>query len=336
MMMRVPVVLLLLGCWIIALPAVAAPAAPDPGPATGTVYFFFNGIDLGPGMWLVVPSVSIFVDGKIVAKLRQREYVGVRVPPGRRTFATETFGTKRKDTTIEFDMAAGEQAFLRVDMWIARFGLVKWAAYLRLVESREGVLMVSTLRPVEAKNIRDTVRATTQHPDPSAPASSTGSSEVSGASWMIPDEQGVYLVREQTLQRLTVELAASIKRAAGSTATLKQPRSRTRVELPAEFVIRAGEGTTAAEFVLLQLFMREDRREFRNIEPGAVNVQGPERVAIPFEARRIAPNVFHLRIVAAPRGEYGFVRPGAALTQSVTSDAVTFTFGVDGFVVATR
>jgi hypothetical protein len=39
-----------------------------------------------------------------------------------------------------------------------------------------------------------------------------------------------------------------------------------------------------------------------------------------------------MRLVAAPRGEYAFVRPGAALTQSVTSDAVTFTFGVDGFV----
>jgi hypothetical protein len=331
---RVPVLVLLIGCWITARSVVAMPAPPDPGPATGTVYFFFNRLDLGPGMWLKIPPVSIFVDGKIVAKVRHREYVGVRVPAGRRTFATEASITKQKDSAIEFDLAPGEQAFLRIDMWMAHFGVVKWAAHLRLVEPREGVLMVSTLRPVEARNIRDTVRTTTQHPDPSAAASSTGSSEVSAARWMIPDEQGVYVVREQTLQRLTVELAPSVEHAAGWTATLKQPQSPTRVQLPAEVVIRAGEGTAAAEFVLLQLFVRKDRREFR-YDGAALFPQGPERMAVPFEARRIAPNVFYLKIVAAPRAEYAFVRPGL-LAQNVTSDVVTFTFGVDGFLTATR
>ncbi len=231
-------------------------------------------------------------------------------------------------------MTAGEQAFLRVDMWIARFGLVKWAAYLRLVEPQEGVLMVSTLRPVEKKDIRDAVRVTTERPEQSPQASSIRSSEAGGAPWMIPDEHGVYVVRQEMLHRLTVELAGTIERAVGLTATLKQPRSLTRVELPAEFVIRSRKDTVAAEYMLLQLFTREDRREFRVIDSGAWNVQGPERVAIPFEARRIAPDVFHLRIIAAPRGEYAFIRPGAALTQSAASDAVTFTFGVDGFVAS--
>jgi hypothetical protein len=148
---------------------------------------------------------------------------------------------------------------------------------------------------------------------------------------MIPDEQGVYVVRRQSLDRLSVELANTIERAVGFTATLKQARSPTRVELPAEFVIRTRQGTAAAEYVLLQLFTRKNRREFRVMAPTSFHVQGPERVAVPFEPRRIAPDVFHLKILAAPRGEYAFVRPGAGLTMNSAADAVTFTFGVDGF-----
>jgi hypothetical protein len=291
------------------------------------VYFFFNGVDMPPGMWLKVPSVSILVDGTVVAKLRQREFVGVRVPAGRRAFASQTFGTKPKDSSIEFDVAAGEQVFLRVDMWVAKFGLVKWAAYLRLVEPREGVLMVSTLRAVAKKDIRDAHRVTTEPPAAPPPVEPAGTAE----PWMIPDEQGVYVVRQRILDRLSVELANAIERAVGLTATLKQARSPTRVELPAEFVIRSREGTAAAEYVLLQLFTRENRREFRILAASSFHVQGPERVAVPFEPRRIAPATFHLKLVAAPRGEYAFVRPGTALTQNAASDAVTFTFGVDGF-----
>jgi hypothetical protein len=160
--------------------------------------------------------------------------------------------------------------------------------------------MVSTLSPVKVGNIRDTVRVTTQRPDPSTSTASSGSSASSSPPWMIPDEQGVYLVREQRLERLTVELAASIERAVGLTATLKQPRSLTRVELPAEFVIRAGEGTAAAEFVLLQLFARENRREFRTISASAWNVQGPEH--LPHEARGRAP--WRIRVRAARCGAH--------------------------------
>jgi hypothetical protein len=109
---------------------------------------------------------------------------------------------------------------------------------------------------------------------------------------------------------------------------MKNARSGTRLELPLEFVIRSSPETTADDYVLMHLFTRKDRREFRTIQGGKTGWQGPERMMVPFESRRIAPNVYHLKVLAVPKGEYGFVPPGAALANSAAS-SIAFTFGVD-------
>jgi hypothetical protein len=110
-------------------------------------------------------------------------------------------------------------------------------------------------------------------------------------------------------------------------ASLKNPRSGIRLKVPLEFVIRCPADTTAADYVLLQLFTRRDRREFRTLDGGKSAMrQGPERMTVPFEARRLAPNVYHVTILAVPTGEYGFVAPGSLLKGSAAVSSVTHTF----------
>ncbi len=102
-MMRALSSSVLLVCGILTGQVIAAPVQPDPGAMTGTVYFFFNGVDLPAGMWLKVPSVSILVDGKVVAKLRQRQSWAsgslpavVRSPPRR---SARSRRTRRSSST---------------------------------------------------------------------------------------------------------------------------------------------------------------------------------------------------------------------------------------------
>jgi hypothetical protein len=147
----------------------------------------------------------------------------------------------------------------------------------------------------------------------------------------LPDEQGVYALSEGTLQRIPGEIT-NFRTAPvhGLTAIMKNVHSGTRLKVPLEFVIHCSPETTAAEYVLMHLFTKGDRREFRTLLGGtSMMQQGPERMTVPFEARRIVSNVYYVRILAVPKGEYGFVPPGLEFKASATGSFVTYTFGVD-------
>jgi hypothetical protein len=294
------------------------------------VYFYYTGYEAPPGMWGPVPSIAVLVDGKVVATMKQRTYVGVRVASGRHAFATKSRRTDPKETTIELDIAAGQQIFIRLDMLIARLGIVKWTAFPRVVDPEEGRVMMAALQPLDARNVEDSARVTTEAPGLPTETPSSDGPEAIKVSAPLPEEQGIYVIAASTLQRMAPEITTFRTTSVyGLTANLKNLRSVTRLKPPLEFVVRCAEGTTVAEYVLVQLMTRGDRREYRTLDGGKSAMrQGAERMAVPFESRRIGPKTYYVRIVAVPKGEYAWLPPGG-LAATAGSTTATFTFGVD-------
>lgn len=328
MTIRLPVPLIVVLIFECAAGSTAQQQTSHAPAAAGTVYFYYEGFQQPPGMFGPVPSITILVDGRVVASPKQRTFFGVRLTPGRHTFASKSRRTNPKETAIELDIKPGRQVFIRLEMMIAGFGIVKYIAHLRVVGQEEGRVIVAALQPLDVSEIEDRARATTNPPAP-AEDEASAVSDTSTLSTSLPDEQGIYVLLEATLRRIPGEITTLRTSVVwGLTAILKNARSGTRLRVPLEFVIRSSPDTTANEYVLMHLFAREDRREFRTLEGGQSGLQGPERMMVPFESRRIAPNVYHVTVLAVPKGEYGFVRPGETFKDGAAS-TVTFTFGVD-------
>jgi hypothetical protein len=191
--------------------------------------------------------------------------------------------------------------------------------------------MVGALQPLDVTHIEDKTRVTIETPPPAQEESSNRNPEPLRLADPLPGEQGLYALLDGTLQRIPGEIT-NFRTAPvhGLTAIVKNARSGTRLKAPLEFVVRSSPETTAAEYVLMHLFTKRNRREFRTLLGGtSVMQQGPERMTVPFEARRIAADVYHLKILAVPKGEYGFVAPGLLFKASATGSFVTYTFGVD-------
>jgi hypothetical protein len=275
-----------------------------------------------------VPSISILVDGRVVASPKMKTFFGVRLAPGRHTLASKSRRTNPKETAIELDITPGRPVFIRLEMMIAGMGVVKYTAHLRVVSQADGRAMVAALEPLDPGDVEDTAAVTTELPGPLHEEPGEIPDAVK-ASASLADEQGIYALSDGALRRIPGEITNFKTTASwGLTATVKNPRSGVRLRAPLEFVIRSAPQVTAADYVLMHLFARKDRREFRTLEGGKSGWQGPERMMVPFESFRIAPDVYYVKVLAVPKGEYGFLRPGAALTDSPAS-TVTFTFGVD-------
>src|SRR6185295_19369727 len=103
---------------------------------------------------------------------------------------------------------------------------------------------------------------------------------------------GIYYLWNGALPKITGEFTTLRTTAYGLTAILTKSRSGTRLKTPLEFVIRSSPDSSAPEYVLMHLFTKGDRREFRTLESGSALGQGPERMMIPFESHRIAPDVY--------------------------------------------
>jgi hypothetical protein len=314
---------------VLALECVASAAVPQPNqasPATaGTVYFYYLGFQQPPGMFGWTPGISVLADGRVVASPKARTFFGVKLPPGRHTLASKSRRTDPRETAIELDIEPQQQVFIRLEMMIAGMGIVKYTAHLRVVGDEEGRAIVA-LQPLDASEIEEEALVTTELPNPADDSRIPGTAPLAA---LLPDELGIYALRQGSLQKIAGETTAlRMTSAWGLTAVLKNPRSGIRLKVPLEFVIRSSPETMADEYVLMHLFTRKDRREFRTLNAGRSGWQGPERMMVPFETRRIAPNVYRLTVLAVPKGEYGFVPPGTALKDSAAS-TVTYTFGVD-------
>jgi hypothetical protein len=321
----------LLTVWVLecAVGATAPKQDSHPPETTGTVYFYYEGFQQPPGMFGPTPSISILVDGRVVASPEMRTFFGVRLTPGRHTLASKSRRTNPKETAIELDITPGQQVFIRLEMMIAGMGIVKYTAHLRVVGQDDGRAMVAALQPLEPGQIEDRMLVTTELPGPLPEEPQQIIPDAVRASASLPDEQGIYALSDGALRRITGEITNfRTTNTWGLTATVKNSRSGIRLKAPLEFVIRCAPQVTAADYVLMHLFTRKDRREFRTLEAGQSGWQGPERMMVPFESRRIAPDVYYVTVLAVPKGEYGFLRPGGQVTDTPGS-TVTFTFGVD-------
>jgi hypothetical protein len=148
----------------------------------------------------------------------------------------------------------------------------------------------------------------------------------------LPDEQGVYWEAEQGLQPLPVE-NITLRGPRGfetDTGVLSGISSMVALTPPLTFVIRTPDGMAADDYLLVQMFVRKDRREFRTLMGSLWRGDGIERMAVPFESARVAPNVYRVSVVALPKGEFGFIRPG---TQLPTAIAASRPEGPEGLAV---
>ena len=220
----------------------------------------------------------------------------------------------------------------------------------QLIETRPHTFDVSVLELIALKRagasdrvIRSMLSAATRRRTPSL------------APVAVPDEQGVYWEGPQALQRLPVE-TITLRGPRGfetDTGVIDGTRSAIALPTPLSFLVRTPDNVTADEYVLVQLFIRKDRREFRTLTGGLWRGDGIERMAVPFESERVTRNLYRVRVVALPRGQFGFIpagtqlpvgraaarpdstsglivpaRPGAAHLPTEGSAGTMFTFGV--------
>jgi hypothetical protein len=178
------------------------------------------------------------------------------------------------------------------------------AAVIAAIQSRTHVfdLSVQGLVALKQAGISDAVLEAMLH----AAESPRGT----GLAVPLPEDQGVYWLAPEGAVPLPLENIN--QRTVGGvrhTGAIDGAQSRVRLVPPLTIIIRAAENVGAEEHVLIQLYRKKKFRHFQMVST-AVLTRSPNRMEVPFEAERIAPAVYRVRVTALPRGEYGFVRPG--------------------------
>jgi hypothetical protein len=98
---------------------------------------------------------------------------------------------------------------------------------------------------------------------------------------------------------------------------------------PLEFIIRCPEGVSAAEYQLLQLDEKSDRREFRAVTGGILHASsGAEKNAVAFKFDKVSSRTFKIKLTDIKQGEYGFLPPGAYTSASAASSGKPYTFRI--------
>jgi hypothetical protein len=111
---------------------------------------------------------------------------------------------------------------------------------------------------------------------------------------------------------------------------VKNANSRLQMSMPAEFVIRCPEGVSAAEYQLLVMDRKSDRREFRAFTGGIIHASGgADKNAVPFKFEKLGARTFSVKLSELKKGEYGFLPPGAVTSASAASVGKIYAFGVE-------
>jgi hypothetical protein len=157
-----------------------------------------------------------------------------------------------------------------------------------------------------------------------------------------PEEVGVYVNLRERLVPLTIEIITSrtggvIKQKLTLSrghlnAMVNKPMSALRMEsspIP-EFLVYCPEGFSGEEYQLLRFWEKKDRREFRLATGGVIHAStGADKNAVKLDVDRLGPRFY--RITPAyplPKGEYGFLPPGAALSANAASFGKIYTFAI--------
>jgi hypothetical protein len=201
--------------------------------------------------------------------------------------------------------------------------------------SAQGILALKSAGLGEA-----VIRAVLTAAAPSAaPPSATPPAAVAPGATAIPDEIGVYIERGGSLEALTGEVpnvrSGGILKSMATAGiakmnvrgTVSGGKSSIQVQAPVILVLRCQEGTTPAEYQILILDSKKDRREFTTGKAGVtgmtVGVDNDKTVSAKFD--RIGPRTYKATISQLARGEYGVWAPGVS---ALGPKGKIYTFGV--------
>lgn len=136
----------------------------------------------------------------------------------------------------------------------------------------------------------------------------------------VPDDVGVYALINSQLTEIPPEIYSWRTGGVGKSiltlgitkghinGAVTGPHSKTRLLSPLEIVIRCPETMTAAEYQLVKMDQKDDRREFRALTGGVVHASADtERNAVSFEYKKIAPRTYKIVLSHLAPGEYGFL-----------------------------
>lgn len=101
-------------------------------------------------------------------------------------------------------------------------------------------------------------------------------------------------------------------------AVVHGPKSKLQIGTPIEFVIKCTEGVTPAEYMLLKLDEKGDRREFRAVTGGVYHSSGgAQKNAIKFDFQKIASRTYKVVLTGLKKGEYGLLPPGSGSVGAI-------------------
>ncbi len=104
--------------------------------------------------------------------------------------------------------------------------------------------------------------------------------------------------------------------------------SKTAINTPLEFIIKAPDNAEATDFQLVHLHANSNNREFRTMTGGVFHQSGgASKDAIEFQQTKIAKHVYRVILPTdlAP-GEYAFLSPGLSNSTASGSTGKAFTF----------
>lgn len=166
-------------------------------------------------------------------------------------------------------------------------------------------------------------------PKPSAPV------------YELPDDEGIYLAEGGQLVEIFPEVVnwktggalkgmVSMGIAKGHVnGTVRNPHSKRQTGLPLEIIIRCPQGTAPTEYQLLNLWEKDNRREFRAHTGGIIHASGgAQKNAVDFEPIKIGSGVYKIVLSNLPKGEYGFLAPGWK-GSNLASNGKIHTFGIE-------
>lgn len=116
---------------------------------------------------------------------------------------------------------------------------------------------------------------------------------------------------------------------AGSHSELKLSPSSFMGYDALEFYFHCTEGGSAAEYQLLHLWGKGDRREFRAVTGGVLHASGgAQDNVIHFEYQKVANRIYKITAPRLSVGEYGFLAPGAVASANAASQGKIYTFQI--------
>jgi hypothetical protein len=157
----------------------------------------------------------------------------------------------------------------------------------------------------------------------------------------LPTEVGVYMMRNDTPIEMGAEVVNFRTGGVGkmiltdgldkghTNGQIKGPHSKNQAVTPLEFIIVTYEGVTPSEYVLVKLDEKSDRREFRQTTGGVIHQSsGAGKNSLDFDAVKLAPRTYRVKLGTLKPGEYGFLPPIGAENRSAQASGRIYSFTV--------